>query len=283
MKTITSISGGTTSAYIAANYPSDYLLFSLVRIEDENCRFKDEVIRKLVEDKIQAPFIATAEDDLIIYTMLDLEQFLGKEINWVSGITFDNVVKTKGGWLPNKMHRYCTVNMKIKPIFDWVMQNIGEAVNMQIGFRANEVDRANGVFKRYNKNGFLEHQMIVGKLKDGRNKWKTVEWARHKYPLIDDGIYKDTILNYWNDKPVRFAKYNNCVGCFHRNPAFLRFMYQEHPEKMQWFEDQEEISKSFWLDINGKVVPYKKIRNMLRNTTLFNSDFTSCDAGYCGM
>jgi hypothetical protein len=283
MKIITSVSGGRTSAYIAANYPSDHLLFSLVRIEDERCRFPDETLRKRVEDKIQKPFIATAEDDAIIYTMFDLEQFLGREINWVSGITFDEVVSTKGGWLPNKLHRYCTVNMKIKPIFDWVMENVSEPVNMQIGFRANEVERANGVSKRYNKNGFLEHQMIVGKTNNGRNKWKTVEWARHSYPLIEDAIYKDTILNYWNNKPVRFAEYNNCVGCFHRNPAFLRFMYQEHPNKMQWFEDQEDKSKSFWLDINGKVVPYKKIRNMLRNTTLFNSDFTSCDSGYCGM
>lgn len=283
MKTITSVSGGTTSAYIAANYPSDYLLFALVRIEDENCRFKDETIRRLVEDKIQAPFIATAEDDTIIYTMLDLEQYLGREINWVTGITFDDVVKTKGGWLPNKLHRYCTVNMKINPIVEWVDKNVGEPVIMQIGFRANEIERANKVAKRYNVNGFLEHKIIEGKHNDGRNKWKTIEWARHSYPLIEDGIYKDTILNYWKDKPVRFASYNNCVGCFHRNPAFLRFMYQEHPNKMNWFEKQEEESKSHWLDINGKVVPYKKIKNMLPNMTLFDSDFTSCDAGYCGM
>ena len=34
MKTATSVSGGMTSAYVAANYPSDYLVFALVRIED---------------------------------------------------------------------------------------------------------------------------------------------------------------------------------------------------------------------------------------------------------
>ena len=72
MKTMNSLSGGKTSSYIAANYPADYDVFSLVRIEDQNCRFPDEKIRQEVEDRIQAPFIGTAEDDTIIYTMLDL-------------------------------------------------------------------------------------------------------------------------------------------------------------------------------------------------------------------
>jgi hypothetical protein len=34
MKTVTSVSGGQSSAYIAANYPSDFLVFALVCIED---------------------------------------------------------------------------------------------------------------------------------------------------------------------------------------------------------------------------------------------------------
>ena len=66
MKTLNSLSGGKTSSYIAANYPADYDVFSLVRVEDKNCKFPDEKIRKEVEDRIQAPFIGTAEDDMIV-------------------------------------------------------------------------------------------------------------------------------------------------------------------------------------------------------------------------
>ena len=95
MKTINSLSGGKTSSYIAANYPADYDVFSLVRIEDSNCKFPDEKIRKEVEDRIQAPFIATAEQDTIIYTMLDLEQHICRKIHWVTGRTFDEVTKRK--------------------------------------------------------------------------------------------------------------------------------------------------------------------------------------------
>ena len=69
---VNSISGGKTSAYIAANYKADYNVFALVRIESNASKFKDKKIRQEVEDRIQAPFIATAEDDTIIYTILDL-------------------------------------------------------------------------------------------------------------------------------------------------------------------------------------------------------------------
>ena len=281
MKKITSVSGGKTSAFVAANYPSDYLLFALVRIEDERCRFKDEVLRKRVEDKIQKPFIATAEDDAIIHTMFDLEQFLGKEITWVSGITFEDVINNQGGWLPNKLHRFCTTFMKIKPMFEWWQKNLNEPIEMQIGFRANEVRRADNMLKKTDENGFLKFKGIVGQSKNGRNKWEEVPWQRPIFPLIDDSIYKDGITKFWQDKPVRFAAYNNCVGCFHRNPVFLRYMFQEHPEKMQWFADQEGGVKGYWRDDNGVVTPYERIKKMLPQMRLYENDFTSCDSGYC--
>ena len=46
MKTVNSISGGKTSAYIAANYPADYNVFSLVRTKDKSCLFPDKKIRQ---------------------------------------------------------------------------------------------------------------------------------------------------------------------------------------------------------------------------------------------
>jgi len=93
---VNSLSGGKTSSYIAANYLADYDVFALVRIEHEASKFPDKKIRQEVEDRIQAPFIATAEDDMIIYTMLDLEQYIGRKITWVTGETFDEVLDSAG-------------------------------------------------------------------------------------------------------------------------------------------------------------------------------------------
>ena len=281
MKTCTSISGGQTSAYLAANYPTDYNVFALVRIEDMACRYPDETLRKRVEDRIGTDFIATAEDDKIIRTIFDLEQFIGREIKWVTGPTFDEVVKKRGGWLPNKLHRYCTASMKLEPIFNWWRSLYIGQIEMQIGFRANESKRASKMKRRANDDGLIEHKTIIGSLPDGRNKWGKIAWQRPSFPLIRDGILKDQIVKYWEDKSVNFAPYNNCVGCFHRNPPFLKLMYNEHPEKMNWFENQEGGKNGYWKSINGEVVPYARIRGMLSQIDLNYSDFTSCDAGYC--
>ncbi len=48
MITVNSVSGGKTSAYIAANYPADYDVFSLVRTNDKSCLFPDAKIRQIV-------------------------------------------------------------------------------------------------------------------------------------------------------------------------------------------------------------------------------------------
>lgn len=287
MKTINSISGGKTSAYIAANYPADYNLFSLVRVEDENCLFPDAKIRQEVEDRIQAPFIGTVEDNMIIYTMLDLEQFIGKKIDWVTGPTFESIVTMKNGRtvLPNIRRRVCTLQMKIEPMFNWWLQNVGEIVETRIGFRASETRRAKNMLERAAKtDGVLTGRAIVGKRKDGKNKWATIPYQIPKFPLIEDSINKDIIESYWSDKPVRFAYMNNCVGCFHRNAMLLNTMFKNHPEKMEWFNKME---KKGMADLRGnqwkQEVTYEQIKNYKSQFELFESDFNECDSGYCGI
>ncbi len=285
MVTVNSLSGGKTSSYIAANYPADYDVFALVRIED--CKFPDEKIRREVEDRIQAPFIGTAEDDTIIYTMLDLEQFIGRPITWVTGQTFDSVIDTKGGkvkgkkYLPNKVQRFCTVQMKIEPMFYWWAEHIGEPTETRIGFRANEQRRAKSMLERLNENGLATYKATFEKHKDGRNKWETVEYQKPIFPLIEDNIYKDQIEKYWQGKPVRFAWMNNCLGCFHKTPLLLKAMWQRHPDKLEWFSKQETESSNnaTW----RSDVKYNEVKEWKTQLELFDDDFNECDSGYCGL
>jgi hypothetical protein len=281
MKTVNSISGGKTSAYIAANYKADYNVFALVRTDDKSCIYPDAKVRQIVSDKLGTEFIGTLEDDVIINTILDLEQFIGQEIHWVTGITFDEVVQKKGGWLPNKLHRYCTVNLKLVPIFQWWFKNLNEPVEMRIGYRANETRRAKKMNERLNEKGLLEIKETVSKHKNGNNKWEIFEWQKPIFPLIKDNIYKDNIEEYWKDKPVRFAWMNNCVGCFHRNELLLKKMFNSHTNKMEWFAKQE-------IGRNGRGtwrtgITYEAIKKHKLQTELFETDFTECDSGYCGL
>ena len=282
MKTINSLSGGKTSSYIAANYPADYNVFSLVRTDDKKCLFPDAKIRQEVSDRLGTEFIGTLEDDMIIYTMLDLEQYIGKKIDWVTGKSFDEIIVRKDKkYLPNVTQRFCTTEMKLKPIFNWWRENINKVCEVRIGFRANEQNRAKTMLSKTNKNGNSTFKAIVGKRKT-QNKWANIEWQKPMFPLIKDNIYKDTIENFWKDKNVRFAYMNNCIGCFHRTPILLKHMSDKHPNKYEWFMNAEQDTghniRTFKNNMN-----YKQIKNSFKQTSLFDDDFNECDSGYCGL
>jgi hypothetical protein len=281
MKTVNSISGGKTSSYLAKHYPADINIFSLVRIEDTNnlwMKGKDEKTRQLVSDKLGKEFIGTAEMDEIIYTILDLEQFIGSEITWTTGKTFEEVIKQNYGYLPNKMTRYCTVEMKLKPIFNWLKENTELPVEMRIGFRPNELQRAEGVLKRADENGIEYFNTVIGKRKT-QNKWGLVPYRKVTFPLIENNISKDVIYNFWNDKNVRFAYRNNCVGCVNRQPLMISHMAQKDLDKVKWFEKQElNTGNRFLSDVSFSQILKFGIQN-----TFFDDDFNECDSGFCGI
>ena len=282
MKTVNSLSGGKTSSYIAANYKADHNVFALVRTNDNKCLFKDVKIRQEVSDRLGTEFIGTLEEDAIIYTMLDLEQYIGQKIEWVTGKTFDEIIVRKDKkYLPNVTQRFCTTEMKLKPIFNWWQKKINKPIKMNIGYRANEGSRAKTMLSKTNKNGLSTFKTIVGKRKT-QNKWADIEWQKPVFPLIKDNIYKDTIEKYWKNKPVRFAYMNNCVGCFHRTPILLKHLSDKHPNKYQWFIDAEQDTGSNVRTFkNG--MNYEQIKNSFKQTSLFDDDFNECDSGYCGV
>ena len=281
MTTVNSISGGKTSAYVAANYKADHNVFALVRTSDEKCLFPDAKLRQMVSDRLGVEFIGTLEEDVIINTIFDLEQFIGQEIHWVTGRTFDEVIiRGNKKYLPNVTQRFCTSEMKLQPLFEWWDKNFDDPVEMRIGYRANETRRAVNMYNRMDDNGFLTHKKIVGKSKT-QNKWADIPWQKPVFPLIDDNIYKDNIEEYWRGKPVRFAYMNNCIGCFHRNEMLLRLMADKFPEKFDWFARQEQQGYKSRTFKNG--ITYDRIRSAPLATSLDFDDFTDCDSGYCGL
>jgi hypothetical protein len=282
MKTVNSISGGKTSAYIAKHYPADINVFSLVRIEDTDCLWmkgKDESTRNLISDRIGKEFIGTAEMDDIIYTILDLEQHIGSKIDIISGDTFEQVIKKAGNYLPNKMARFCTVKMKLEPIFEFLKENAELPVEMRIGFRTTELSRAETVMQRADENGIEHFKTIIGKSKT-RNKWGEVPYRKVKFPLIEDNITKDVIYNYWQNQNVRFAYRNNCVGCVNRQPLMISHMASKDIDKIKWFEKQEiKTGNTFLSDVS-----FTEILRFNQQGTLFeDDDFNDCDSGFCGI
>lgn len=280
MKTVTSVSGGKTSAYLAANYPTDYNVFALVTTSDKTCLYPDKKLRQVVGDRIGREFIGTLEDDIIIHTILDLEQHIGNKIDWVSGTDFEDVIEYKRDYLPNVMTRYCTTELKMRPIFHWWHNNFNEPIEMNMGYRASEKRRADAMVEKLNSNGLSEFKATFEKGNTGKNKWVTMEWRKPNFPLVDNFIERIDIEKYWKGKPVRFAQYNNCVGCFHRSASFLNKMSKADPTTFDWFIKQEEETGNFF----KKNMSYKKIKesNFTMNIP-FDYDSEGCESGFCGI
>ena len=176
------------------------------------------------------------------------------------------------------MTRYCTVEMKLKPIFNWLKENTELPVEMRIGFRPNETSRAETVLKRADENGIEYFNTIIGKRKT-QNKWGLVPYRKVTFPLIENNIQKDIIYNYWNDKNVRFAYRNNCVGCVNRQPLMISHMASKDLDKVKWFEKQEELTGNRFLSD----VSFSQILKFGTQSSFFDDDFNECDSGFCGI
>jgi len=271
MKTVNSISGGKTSAFMAVNYPADIELFSLVCIEAEYCKPKDKGLVQFVSDKLGKDFIATAESDKTLIVVRDLEQLLGRKINWVAGDTFEQVIKKKKA-IPNQMWRFCTTEMKMKPIFDFCHKEVGEIVEMQVGFRWDEKERG-----ERNKDN-TRFKTIVGKSKNGnQNKWAEIEWRKMAFPLIDNRVSHYEVYQWSQNSGLDFPADSNCVGCFHKPYQQLRKNWDDEPLKMKWFSDMEKKAKAQW----KKETSYKNIKKIGLQQDFFFGTGSGCNGGFC--
>lgn len=301
IKTVNSISGGKTSAYIAVHYPADYELFSLVCINDNESRPKDKGLVDYINKKLEkfAPefgeFIATAEDDKTLYVMRDLEQYLGREILWVRGMSFDDVIdKGTQTRLPSWAIRYCTEKMKLLPIFLWWFNQIGEKCNMRIGFRFDEFDRMERFFNNSDPTNFkipISCKTYGQKMQVHEN----FNWRFCQFPLIKNGITTAMIKDYWKQngwiggglfderRQIDFPAISNCIGCFHKQPETLAAMAEINFSKMKWFAEQELKEMGTWLDSR---VTYQHLidnRFELAKEALYELQVLnqSCDTGGC--
>lgn len=266
IKTVNSLSGGKSSGYMAVHYPADYEVFSLVCINQKQAAPKDDYIRKYVNLKLEkfipqfGEFIATAEDDATLQAMADLEQYIGREIIWVRGMSYDDVIdKGTQTRLPSWARRYCTEKMKLLPIFLWWFNCIGEKVKMRIGFRFDEFERMERFF---NNSDPVNFKIPVSCSTRGQRlqKHQTFNWRFCQMPLIKEGATKENIVEYWKKngwvggdlfeerRQIIWPAISNCIGCFHKSEEHLAAMAEIHKEKFIWFIEQELKGMGTWLD-----------------------------------
>lgn len=318
MITVNSLSGGKTSSYLEVHYPADVSVFALVCLDSHNANagsktFKiDNKVRQIVNDKLQKfcshqnEFMGTAEDPLIIKTMLDLEQLTGKEIVWLRGRGFQSLVEGKGT-LPNKHHRWCTSEFKIKPIFEHLFMYHSLPCKMRIGFRADESHRVDNFKDTYKYSNHCEFayqwEEVPGNMKEvllkcksnerdncdinyfhgyslpHRHRWQEIPFRIGEFPLIEDGIDQSDVQRFWRDKEVQFPLDSNCQFCFWKHPQQLRQNFETQPTTMNMavmIEMMKDDKSTF-----HHTMAMKDIRDIGIQTDLFQMKGGGCHGGYC--
>lgn len=285
MITVNSLSGGRTSSYMAVHNPADVNLFALITIEDVRATPKDKKLVQMVSDKIGKEFIATAEDNRTLTLMFELEQIIGKEIVWLNERSFDSLFREKHlfGGTPNRLpswaRRYCTVEMKLVPIFKYcftkLLSNDDDKVIMRIGYRADEPHRkVNFLEKDAEKMRFPIACNLYGKRRQTK---KTFHWRLAEFPLIEERINQFDVIRYWRDKHLVFPPQSNCAGCFHKDEIAIHLQWEDAPAQIQWFADQEKLGKGTWFD-NG--LKYERIKDLHFTVPIdFENAGVSCSGG----
>jgi len=319
MITVNSLSGGKTSSFLEMHYPADVSLFALVCIDSHNANagsttFKiDNHVRQIVNDKLQKycshqlEFLGTAEDPLIIKTMLDLEQMTGREIVWLRGKGFQSLVETKQT-LPNKHHRWCTTEFKIKPIFEHLLMYHSLPCKMRVGFRSDEAHRVNNFKDTFMYSTHCEFvydnigEDVPGNMKKvllkckvtpedceinyyhgwsllHRHRWAEIPFRIGEFPLVEDGITQSDVQRFWRDKDIQFPLDSNCQFCFWKHPQQLRQNFETQPATMNsmvMIEMMKDDKSTF-----HHTMAMKDIRDIGIQTNLFQMQCGGCHGGYC--
>ena len=137
-----------------------------------------------------------------------LEVLIGKPIVRLNAQRgFDHWFEVFRGTLPSPQMRWCTKNMKIKPIEEW----IGEAPAFSyVAIRADES----------NRKGYISTKPNI----------------QTRFPFIEDGIDRERVMRILEDAGIGLPAYyewrtrSGCYFCFYQRKAEWIGLAERHPE-----------------------------------------------------
>jgi 3'-phosphoadenosine 5'-phosphosulfate sulfotransferase (PAPS reductase)/FAD synthetase len=223
--TCISFSGGRTSAYMlwrvlqanGGKLPAEAVVcFANTGKEDEaTLRFVQRVSDEWAVPIVWLEFRDTEE-------RFEVVDFATASRN---GEPFEALIR-KRNYLPNPVTRFCTIDLKIRPIGRYLL-SIGmaetktEAENMSmIGMRADEQRRA-------------------AKIAD-----------KSRIPLVKAGVTKQDVGDFWRAQPFDLelpnmngvTMHGNCDLCFLKGGAQILSLVQEKPERAVWWAKMEALA-----------------------------------------
>lgn len=154
------------------------------------------------------------------------------------GEPFEALIRQKR-YLPNPVTRFCTTDMKIRPMRLWAQQELGwDAWTVAVGLRADE-------------------QRRVAKLSiPNREAFDRIA------PLAEAGVVKADVSAFWRKQPFDLALPNdngttplgNCDLCYLKGYTRITSILRERPELGRWWARMEqEVAEGFGATGQGGV------------------------------
>ena len=271
MYSVTSLSGGKSSAYMRIHWPTDYTLFACVLTDDPSMAPKDPGVLREVQRRIPG-FVGTTELELTLVNLLKLEEMLGEPITWVCAyegqhgpgwmtdkeqggwlpkpLTFDSVIR-HGVGLPDKTKRWCTDELKVRAIWWYIHNHIldspDDLVWMHIGYRADEQHRWEKLRRcEANQIKYPTHCPVDAKDKLQKHRHRVHEYRIPHCPMIDAGIDRLDVMKFWADKGWQWPLVSNCAHCFYHNDTELQHVYERYPQYLDWAIQMEHERGARW-------------------------------------
>ena len=245
-----SFSGGRSSAMMAKimidNYPKDELIFTFANTGKEMPETLD-----FINDCDKAWNLNVV---WIEFCPEQKYKVVNHETASRDGKPFEQLID-KRNYLPNRVTRFCTSDLKIKPM-SLYLQSLGHKHwDAAIGIRRDEPNRY--------------HKM--------KNKVKKDRWE-YIFPLWDSYATKKSVAHFWKQQTFDLnihSEHGNCDFCFLK--GLKKKVAQAHlmPERLQWWIDMEaKIGSKFHSDF-----PMTTLKHLALNPQLFDEPNIDC---FCG-
>lgn len=149
------------------------------------------------------------------------------------GEPFEALIR-KRAYLPNPVTRFCTSELKIRPMHKWLRargwSTEENPVDMMIGLRADEPSRVAKIRAR-------------GATSESRHSWMAM-------PLADAGVTVGDVQAFWDAQPfnLELPTYKgrtlagNCDLCFLKPAGQVQSLIAEKPQRAVWWAKMEALA-----------------------------------------
>lgn len=189
-----------------------------------------------------------------------IEEHWPVAIHWLHRPGFFTQLITDRKCLPNPAMRFCTQELKLRPMRDYMLAQGHQHWDSIVGIRADEPNR-------------IANMRAANE--DRSERWTVV------LPLADAGVTEPDVMAFWAAQPfdLQLKPYEgNCSICFLKHVNKRERLAKDRPDLLAWWVEQEQRTGQYFRLNEPDYATLPKIGNLFDDLDLDLPDATEC---YC--